>query len=261
MRRGLAMGVGLRVAALVMGLLGWVPVVAAQVLEDLSPAAIQRQLAPGDLVQATVSDGRTFALRIVKVEDASFTGTTPENRRFRIRYSALTALERRDKADGGVVALPAARTAPPSAVLGWFGINAGILSGDIDVPCAAPGDTGCSEGGGFTSFGLNVTVAGPLAGRLRAVHGNEDTEHSRPIEVAALIGPRLGEDFYLLVGMSSVNNPDDDYAGSANGVAWEVVFAPTSLGQAGVEIALHGAVGDDLRYAGLSFGVRFGRLR
>jgi hypothetical protein len=240
------------------GLLGVVPGAAAQVLDDLSPAAIQRAVAPGDVVQAKVNDGRSFDLRIDKVEAESLTGTTLEDRRFRIRYSALTALEVRSKATagGGVVALPPAPKAKRPGVMAWFGLNIGLVSGDVEIPCA----TRCSEGGVFTSFGANLTFAGPVAVRLRAVHANEDTEH-RPLETAALIGPRLGKDFYLLVGASTVHNPDDDYPGNADGIAWELVYAPLSLSDTGLEITLHGATGDDLSYSGISAGFRFGKVR
>ena len=252
-----------RAVLLAAGLSGIAPGAAAQALDDLSPASIQRAVAPGDVVHATVTDGRAFDLRLVKVEAESLTGTTLENRRFRIRYSALTALEVRSKAtaatDGGVVALPPAPKAARPGFMAWFGLNIGLVSGDIDLPCASPGD-GCSEGGVFTSFGANVTFAGPVAVRLRAVHANEDTDH-RPVEAAALIGPRLGKDFYLLVGASTVYNPDDDYPGNADGVAWELVYAPLSLSGTGFEITLHGAEGDDLSYSGISAGFRFGKVR
>jgi hypothetical protein len=252
----------LRGVFLAAGLLGFAPGAAAQVLEDLSPAAIQRAVAPGDVVQAKVKDGRTFDLRIDKVEAESLTGTTLEQRRFRIRYSALAALEVRSKATagagagGGVVALPPVPKAQRSGMLAWFGLNIGLVSGDIDIPCASR----CSEGGVFTSFGANLTFAGPVALRLRAVHANEDTSHP-PLETAALVGPRFGQDFYLLVGASTVHNPDDDYPGNADGIAWELLYAPRSLSDTGLEITLHGANGDDLSYSGISIGFRFGKVR
>ncbi len=261
------------ITLLAFGLLAFAGEVAAQPLPDLSPAAIQRQLAPGDSVRATVKDGRAFDLTVVKVEAETLTGTTAGNRRFRIRYAGLASLE--VLAKGAVVeeldsaARPAA-TAPrgesvkldprkgSDGVRAWFGFGIGLVAGDVDVPCSDPGATGCSEGGIFTSLGLNVTVAGPVAARLRGVHANENTAHP-PIEAAALIGPRLGDDFYFLVGHSNVSNPDDEYRGDASGVAWELLYAPRSLGS-GIEISLHGATGKDLDYSGLAFGLRFGKL-
>jgi hypothetical protein len=251
--------------------IGWLALAgtaSAQPLADLSPAAIQQRVAVGDSVRATVKDGRAFDLTVVKVEAEALTGTTAENRRFRIRYSGLASLELRGKADVveelGVAEKPrgeAVTVAPPKGsdnVRAWFGLGIGLVAGDVAVPCSDPGASGCSEGGVFTSFDLNITVAGPIAARLRAVHANEDTGHP-PIEFAGLVGPRLGDDFYFLVGLSNVSHPDDDYRGDAKGVAWELLYAPRSLGSS-IEISLHGATGDDLDYSGLSFGLRFGKL-
>lgn len=242
--------------ALAAALLAFAGGAAAQALEDLSPAAIRQQVRPGDSVRVTVRDGRAFELTVVKVEADTLTGTTAENRRFRIRYSALASLEVRERAAAGVAALPRARETPRA----WFGLNFGLVSGDVDIPCATPGDRDCSEGGVFTSFGANLTIAGPVAARLRAVHANEDTEQ-KPVETAILVGPRLGQDFYALIGASTVHNPDDDLRGNADGVAWELLYAPGSLSDAGVEVSLHGAAGSDLRYGGISIGFRFGKLR
>jgi len=248
-----------KAVALGVAMLGFTPGASAQVLEDLSPAAIRQQVAPGDAVRAGVKDGRTFELTVVSVEAETLTGTTFENRRFRIRYSALSSLEITGKAAAattGVVALPG----PKDSVRTWFGLNFGLVSGSIDLPCASPGDSDCSEDGTFTSFGANVTVAGPVAARLRAVHGNEDTD-KRPLETAILVGPRIAQDFYVMIGASTVHNADDEYPGDADGIAWELVYAPTSLAGAGMEVSLHGATGDDLTYGGISFGMRFGKLR
>jgi hypothetical protein len=67
-----------------------------QPVEDLSPAAIQRQVRPGDVVHVEVRDGRTFELTVDKVEAASLTGTTLDDRRFRIAYASITVLQVRD---------------------------------------------------------------------------------------------------------------------------------------------------------------------
>ena len=242
----------------------------AQALDDLSPRAIQERVGVGDAVRATVKDGRTFDLTIVKVEAESLTGTRADNRRFRIRYAVLASLEVLMSA-GGVEELgpekpgptPArapARRDPPKTADGaraWVGLGVGLVWGDVEVPCDGLGAGDCSEGGVFTSFNLNVTVAGPFAARLRAVHANEDTSKP-PLEVAALVGPRVGDVFYVMVGASNVSHPDDDYSGDAKGVAWELLFAPAG---SSVEFSLHGASGGDLDYSGLSLAVRLGNRR
>lgn len=252
------MRLAMRTAALAIGLLGSGGGAMAQALEDLSPASIRQQVKPGDAVRAAVQDGRTFELTVVAVEQETLTGTTAENRRFRIRYSALASLEITGKAAAAaeVVALPPAADA--NAWRGWFGLNAGLVAGDVKVPCGDPSASDCSEGGWFSSFGLNLTFAGPMAVRLRAVRANEDTEDP-PLELAALVGPHVGNDFYLMLGASNVSHPDDDFeGGDADGVAWELLFAPRTLSGAGVEISLHGAQGSDLDYQGVSIGFRFG---
>lgn len=242
----------------------------AQALDDLSPRAIRERVGVGDVVRATVKDGRTFDLTVVKVEADSLTGTRADNRRFRIRYAVLASLEVLMSA-GGVEELapeepspaparaPARRHSPKAAdgVRAWVGLGAGIVWGDVDVPCGDPSTGGCTEGGLFTSFNLNVTVAGPVAARLRAVHANEDTSKP-PVEVAALVGPRLGAGIYVMVGASNVSHPDDDYSGDAKGVAWELLFA--SAGSS-IEFSLHGASGSDLDYSGVSLAARLGGRR
>jgi hypothetical protein len=67
-----------------------------QPVEDLSPAAIQQQVRPGDVVHVEVRDGRTFELTVDKVESASLTGTTLDDRRFRIAYASITVLQVRN---------------------------------------------------------------------------------------------------------------------------------------------------------------------
>ena len=94
--------------ALAAALLALAGCASVHTIENPSPASIQQQVEPGDVVRVSVKDGRTFELAVEKVEAESLTGSTVENRRFRIPYSTIQALEVRDgQADGtsGVVAL------------------------------------------------------------------------------------------------------------------------------------------------------------
>lgn len=245
-------------AALATALLGYAGSISAQVLDDLSPAAIRQQVTPGDAVRASVQDGRSFELTVLELGAETLTGTTAEQRRFRIRYSALASLEiTRKAAPPGSGAVPPAPAADNDEGRVWLGLNLGLVTGSVDVPCGNPSDSDCSEGGIFTSFGTNLTYAGPVALRLRAVRANEDTDHP-PVEFAALVGPRVTDGVYALIGVSNVTHPDDELDGDATGVAWELVFAPRSQSGTGVELMLHGAVGSDLDYTGASLGFRFG---
>lgn len=64
-----------------------------QPVRDLSPAAIRQQVRVGDVVHVAVTDGRTFELAVEKVEATSLTGTTLDQRRFRIAYASITELQ------------------------------------------------------------------------------------------------------------------------------------------------------------------------
>ena len=66
---------------------------ATRTLETLTPATIQQQVEPGDVVKVAVKDGRSFEIQVEKVEATALTGMTLENRRYRIPYSTITSLE------------------------------------------------------------------------------------------------------------------------------------------------------------------------
>lgn len=153
-------------------------------------------------------------------------------------------------------------TATPSfaaPVRSWVGLNVGLLSGDVDVPCTAP-NSDCKEGGLFPSFGANLTLAGSAAFRLRGVVAGEGTRE-RPYETAALIGAKLSRSWYGLIGAGRIHNADDDFEGIADGLAWELLYAPPTKRGAGFEFSLLGNAGPDVDYLGFGLGLRFGKLR
>lgn len=140
----------------------------------------------------------------------------------------------------------------------WLGLDLGLLSGSVDVPCQGSGSN-CSEGGVFGSSSVNFTVAGPAAFRLRAVRAEEYTQN-RPYELAALGGGRIGRRWYGLIGVGVIKNVDDDYDRDATGLAWEFLYARRSRSSVGFEFSFHGNYAKDVSYAGISFGLRLGDL-
>lgn len=74
-------------------LLAFTGCASTRTLETLTPATIQQQVEPGDVVTVAVRDGRSFEIEVEKVEATSLTGTTLENRRYRIPYSTIESLE------------------------------------------------------------------------------------------------------------------------------------------------------------------------
>lgn len=227
---------------------------AMQALPDTSPAAIRQQVQPGDRVRIAVRDGRSFELRVTRVEAESLTGTADTGKSYRIRYGAIERLER----DSGVVeVMPAPRDSTQKT---WLGLNVGLLAGSVDIPCGAGSSSGdCDEAGVFASYGLNFTVAGEVALRLRAVRAEENTAR-KPTEIAALVGPQINEGVYVLLGFGKIRNPDDEYDGDSNGLAWELLFAPPSSSGVSFEASVHGNHFGDAEYGGLSIGFRFGKL-
>lgn len=144
-------------------------------------------------------------------------------------------------------------------VRSWVGLNVGLLSGDVELPCAVP-NRDCSEVGLFSSFGVNLTLAGNAAFRLRGVVAFERARE-RPYETAALIGAKLSRSWYGLIGAGRIHNADDDFEGNADGLAWELLYAPPTKRGAGFEFSLLGNAGPDVDYLGFSLGLRFGKLR
>jgi hypothetical protein len=241
-------------AALLLALFTSTAWTAMRPVEDRSPAGLQAQLKPGDRVRVEVRDGRSFELRLTRVEAESLTGAADSGKQFRIRYSAIERLERDDGA--------AARSAPAAARSGpnaWVGFNAGLLVGSVELPCG-PGSSGdCDEAGVFGSYGLNFTIAGDMALRVRGVRADENTE-KEPEEIAAMVGPQVNEGVYVLVGVGRIRNPDNDYSGNASGLAWELLFVPPSRSSLSFEASLQGNHFGDAQYAGISVGIRFGKL-
>jgi hypothetical protein len=225
---------------------------AGQPLENVSPAAIQQRVQPGDEVRIVVRDGRSYELEVTRVEEESLTGTAESGKNYKIRYSAIERIE---------IALVAEVEAPaPSDRRGgaWLGLSAGVMAGGVKVPCSP---SRCSETGFFSTYGVSLTVAGDTALRLRAVRANEDTEH-KPFELAVLAGPRVTRSMYFLLGFGSIRNPDDEYLGdTANGLAWEFLIAESTPRNVSVEFSFHGNHFGDAQYGGLSIGARFGNLR
>ena len=74
-------------------LLAFTGCAATRTLETLTPATIREQVEPGDVVKVAVNDGRSFEIEVEKVEATALTGTTLENRRYRIPYSTITSLQ------------------------------------------------------------------------------------------------------------------------------------------------------------------------
>lgn len=230
---------------------------AMQPVEDLSPAGIRAQLEPGDRVRVEVRDGRSFELRVTRVEAESFTGAADSGKQFRVRYSAIERLER----DHGAAATsaPSAPAAARSGPNAWVGFNAGLLVGSVDLPCG-PGSSGdCDEGGVFGSYGLNFTIAGDMALRVRGVRADENTAN-KPEEIAAMVGPQVNDGVYVLLGAGRIRNPDNDYPGNTSGLAWELLFAPRSRSGVSFEGSVQGNHFGDAQYAGISVGIRFGKL-
>lgn len=150
---------------------------------------------------------------------------------------------------------PAARSAPGYS---WLSLNAGVVSGSVDVPCgASETDGGCEESGVFGTYGAALTLAGKGALRFRMIRANEDTEN-KPYETAALVGTRVGNPkshWYALVGIGTIHNADDDYSGTATGLAWEILLAEPG---SNFELSFNGNTGPDVDFVGASIGLRFG---
>jgi hypothetical protein len=143
----------------------------------------------------------------------------------------------------------------------WIGVNVGLVSGSVDVPCGGGGGD-CSEGGVFPALGVNFTATGRHAFRLRVVRAEEDNTRHKPYELAALVGTRLGRShWYGLVGAGRINHPDDEHEERVTGVAWEFVRARPTADDVGLEFAVLGNTGGEADYWGVAIGARFGKLR
>lgn len=149
----------------------------------------------------------------------------------------------------------------PQPVRAWIGVGTGIAIGSVDIECSGGGD--CSESGPFQTYSANVTIAGPMALRLRGIRAAEDESNGRtPYETAALLGGRFGRsNWYGLVGAGRIRHPDDNFRGDASGFAWEILFAPSGSGGAGLELSFQGNAGEEVDFAAFNLGMRFGALR
>ena len=145
----------------------------------------------------------------------------------------------------------------------WFGMNLGMVAGNVDnIPCASGTNGDCSESGFFPAFGLNATFVGRNALRLRLIQGQEQDTNHKPLELAALYGPRMGRSWYALLGIGQIFNPDDDYPGDVTGLAWEFVFAPAARRiDAAFELSMYGNTLADADFVGVAVGMRFGKVR
>ena len=166
---------------------------------------------------------------------------------------------------------PAAYAAHPVVELGgpahpptrsWLGLNTGLVSGSVDLPCPGGASGDCGEDGVFQTYGINFTVAGKMALRLRAMRAEEEHTDHKPYEIAVLAGPRLGHShWYGLIGPGRIVHPDDEYPGSVTGLAWELVRARPTQSGVGFELSFYGNSFGDAGFMGVAVGVRFGKLR
>ena len=145
----------------------------------------------------------------------------------------------------------------------WIGVGAGGGWANIDeTPCGAS-STDCS--GLLATYNANLTITGPFtAVRLRAVREQDKKGNQRtPWEEAALVGARFGHsNWYGLLGYGRILHPHDNYTqGDARGLAWEIVFAPSSYSAMGLELSFGGNEGNDVSYFTANVGARFGLLR
>lgn len=146
----------------------------------------------------------------------------------------------------------------------WIGAGAGIGWATVDVPCSFGGGE-CTKGGTLGTYNANVTITGPHSIlRVRGVREQDKGDNQRtPFEEAALVGTRFGHgDWYGLLGYGRILHPHDDYTkGDAHGLAWEIIFAPSSYGPLGMELSFQGNQGADVSYFTFNIGARFGMLR
>ncbi|MGQ0585749.1 MAG: hypothetical protein ACT4PK_00900 [Gammaproteobacteria bacterium] len=151
----------------------------------------------------------------------------------------------------------------------WFGVGTGIAYGWIETVCGPSGFSAeCSEQGLLNTYMGNFTVSAPngMALRLRGVRATDRGEDQHvPYETAVMVGSRFGRsNWYGLFGAGVLNNVDDDFINgseSTTGLAWEVIFAPSTYGPMGLELGVQGNSGNHADFIAFNFGVRFGALR
>jgi hypothetical protein len=146
----------------------------------------------------------------------------------------------------------------------WLGIGAGVAWASVETACTSGFFDDCHEEGPLHTYSANLTAAGRHGiVRLRGIRDSDKGGDRRtPYEEAILIGTRFGlSNWYGLAGYGRIRHVDDQYLKDrAEGFAWEIVFAPSSQGLAGLELGFNGHAGHDVDFVGFNLGVRFGLL-
>lgn len=182
---------------------------------------------------------------------------TPTREELRERKRELRAQEREER-------VRKARTSLRPRF--WVGVGGGAGYASVDVPCETTffGDD-CTEEGSVHTYSANVTLSGPhTALRLRGIRDSDKGDDARtPYETAAMLGSRFGySNWYGFLGYGRTLHADDRYTeGDAEGLAWEIVFAPSSQGATGLELSFQGNSGHDVDFVVFNLGLRFGLLR
>lgn len=148
----------------------------------------------------------------------------------------------------------------------WIGLGAGVGYGSVDVACEPDFfRADCTAEGVISTYSANITLSGPnTALRLRGIRDADKGGDARtPYETAAMLGSRFGySNWYGFLGYGRVSHADDRYTrGDAEGLAWEIVFAPSSIGASGFELSFQGNNGHDVDYVAFNLGMRLGALR
>ena len=148
----------------------------------------------------------------------------------------------------------------------WVGIGTGVGYATVDVACSS-GFFGsdCTQQGDLRTYSANITLAGPhTAFRLRGIRDQDRGGDARTAyEEAVLIGPRFGRsNWYGMLGYGRIRHVDDDFPKyKAEGLAWEILFAPSSRGATGLELSFQGNSGKDVDFVGFTLGFRVGAMR
>ncbi|MBI3171292.1 MAG: hypothetical protein HYZ32_01705 [Hydrocarboniphaga effusa] len=157
----------------------------------------------------------------------------------------------------------ARRPRPPRV---WVGLGTGVAYASADVQCSS-GFFGsdCTEQGDLRTYSANITFAGRHSAlRVRGIRDQDKGNDARTAyEKAVLIGSRFGHsNWYGMVGYGRILHVDDDYPkDKAEGLAWEILFAPSSQGATGLELSFQGHSGKDVDFVGFTLGFRIGALR
>lgn len=151
----------------------------------------------------------------------------------------------------------------------WLGVGTGVGYGSVETTCS-PGSFGddCREEGIVNTYVANITLASSegAAIRLRGMRQTDKGDDARtPYEQAALVGTRFGRsNWYGLVGYGQVRHADDEFVKGpgerAGGLAWEIMFAPSTEGPVGLELGFQGNNGHYVDYVAFNVGMRFGAL-